>query len=72
MTQRQRIRKALKDGPATSGELAMELGLPVRIVSAQLNSMAHQGVVQRIGRSALPLTRWANVYALPNPKPLAA
>ena len=67
MNQGLQVFKALRDGPGTSSELAVELGIPLRQTSAVLCRLRRQGRVtrteKRVANPLDPYKRTAYVYA---------
>jgi hypothetical protein len=48
------VYEALCRGPGNSKEIADEIGLPYRHVSAYLNDLNHAGVIERVGSPTQP------------------
>lgn len=65
MSNSDRILSVLRDGPATSAEIALELGMPSSRACDYLGRLVHRG---RVARSTTPVVfdgRPMHIYALP-------
>lgn len=58
-----RIREVLRDGPAKTGEVAAELGIPVRLAAAHLQNQADKGRISK-GEFPTKFKRRVNLWSI--------